>query len=96
MFMTTKKVYKRLSNCMWTLLASTLQELITRDPWGRPKPTLGQKLNFFRTTVRKDIAGGLERQNLMLWGEVNLCQITHRQGRGRRLAQEEPLEGVGE
>jgi hypothetical protein len=31
-FMTTKKVYKRLSNCMWTLLASTLQELITRDP----------------------------------------------------------------
>ncbi len=31
-----RKVYKRLSDCMWTFLASTLRELITRDPWGRP------------------------------------------------------------
>jgi hypothetical protein len=45
---------------------------------------LVQKRNIFRATLRKDVAGGLEKQNLMLWGEVNLCQITHRQGRGRR------------
>jgi hypothetical protein len=49
---------------MWPFLVASLEELITRDPWGRPKPTLGQKLNIFRTTVRKDVAGGLERQIL--------------------------------
>ncbi len=47
---------------MWTFLASSLEDFITRDPWGRPKTTLGQKLNIFRTTVRKDGAGGLEKQ----------------------------------
>jgi hypothetical protein len=49
---------------MWPFLVASLEERITRDPWGRPKPTLGQKLNIFRTTVRKDVAGGLERQIL--------------------------------
>jgi hypothetical protein len=58
-FMTTRKVYKRLSESMWTFLAASLEELITRNPPGRPKRTLGQRLNIFRTTVRKDSAGGL-------------------------------------
>ncbi len=44
---------------MWPFLVVSLEELITRDPWGRPKPTLGQKLNIFRTTLRKDVAEGL-------------------------------------
>ena len=64
MFMTIRRYNKRLSVWMWAFLAASLEELITRDPWGRPKPTLGQKLNIFRTTVRKDVAGGLERQIL--------------------------------
>jgi hypothetical protein len=62
--MTIRRYNKRLSVWMWAFLAASLEELITRDPWGRPKPTLGQKLNIFRTTVRKDVAGGLERQIL--------------------------------
>ncbi len=96
MFMTAKKVYKRLSNCMWTLLASTLQELITRDPWGRPKPTLGQKLNIFRTTVRKDVAGGLERQILCYEKRsVSVRTFTGKE-EDTGLAQEVPLGGVGE
>ncbi len=45
-FMTTRKVYKRLSNCMWTFTTTSLEELITKDPPGRPKRTLGQKLNI--------------------------------------------------
>ena len=49
---------------MCPFLVASLEELITRDPCGRPKPTLGQKLNIFRTTVRKDVAGGLEIQIL--------------------------------
>jgi hypothetical protein len=58
-FMTTKKVYKRLSYCMWTFLAASLE-----DPPGRPMKTLAHKVNIFRTTVRKDGAGGLEIQIL--------------------------------
>jgi hypothetical protein len=56
-FMTTRKVYKRLSNCMWTFMATSLEELITRD-------LLGQKLNIFRTSVKKYCAGRLEIQKL--------------------------------
>jgi hypothetical protein len=52
--MARRQVYKRLSDCMWTFLAASLEELITRDPWGRPKTTLGTKLSILRTTVRKD------------------------------------------
>ena len=59
MFMTTKKVYKRLSNCMWTFMTTSVEELITRVLLGRPKRTLGQKLNIFRTSVKKDGAGRL-------------------------------------
>jgi hypothetical protein len=60
----TKKVYKELSDCLWTFLATSLEELITRDHPGRPMRTLVQKLNIFRSTVRKDGAGGLETQIL--------------------------------
>jgi hypothetical protein len=45
-YMTTRKLYKRLSNCMWTFTTTSLEEFITRDPLGRPKRTLGQKLNI--------------------------------------------------
>jgi hypothetical protein len=34
--MTIRKVYKRLSDCMWTFLAASLEKLITKDPLGRP------------------------------------------------------------
>jgi hypothetical protein len=51
-FIITRKVYKRLSYCMWTFLAASLEELITRDPPGRPMKTLVHKVNIFRTTVR--------------------------------------------
>ncbi len=33
-FTTTRKVYKRLSDCMWTFLAVSLEELIAKDPRG--------------------------------------------------------------
>ncbi len=45
-FMTTRKLYKRLSNCMWSFTTTSLEEFIARDPTGRPKRTLGQKLNI--------------------------------------------------
>ncbi len=64
MFMTTRKVYKRRSNFMWPFLAASLEELITRNPAGRPMRALVQELNIFRTTVRKDVAGELARQIL--------------------------------
>jgi hypothetical protein len=37
--MTIRRVYKRLSDCMWTFLAASLEELINRDPPGRPMRT---------------------------------------------------------
>jgi hypothetical protein len=73
--MTIRRVYQRLSDCMWTFLAVSLEELITRDPPGQA---------HFQVNCEENVAGGLERQNLMLCGEVNLYQSTHRQGRGRR------------
>jgi hypothetical protein len=91
-----RKVYKRLSDCMWTFLASTLQELITRDPWGRPKPTLGQKLNIFRTTVRKDVAGGLDKQILCYEERSIYVRAFTGKEEVAGLAQEVPLGGVGE
>ncbi len=66
MFMTIRRLYKRLSDWMWAFHATSLEELITRDPPCRPMRTMVQKRNIFRATVRKDGAGGLERQNLML------------------------------
>ncbi len=66
MFITIRRVIKRLSDCMWTILAASLEELIPRDPPGRPMRTLVQNRNIFRATVRKDVGGGLERQNLIL------------------------------
>ncbi len=69
---------------MWTFLAASLEKLITRDPLGRPMRTLVQKLNIFRTTVRKDGASGLEIHILCYEGQSIICQNTHRQGRGRR------------
>ncbi len=66
----------------------------TRDPWGRPKPTLGQKLNIFRTTVRKDVAGGLKRQ--ILWYGERSIYVRAFTGKEEDagLAQEVPLGGV--
>jgi hypothetical protein len=46
-------VYKRLSNCMWTFMTTSLEELITRTLLGRPKRTLGKKLNIFRKSVKR-------------------------------------------
>jgi hypothetical protein len=46
-FMTTRKVYKRLCDFMWTFLAASLEELITRDLPGRPMRTSVQNLNLF-------------------------------------------------
>jgi hypothetical protein len=81
---------------MWPFLVASLEELITRDPWGRPKPTLGQKLNIFRTTVRKDVAGGLERQILCYEKRsVSVRTFTGKE-EDTGLAQEVPLGGVGE
>jgi hypothetical protein len=93
---TRRKVYKKLSDCMWTFLASTLQELITWNPWGRPKPTLGQKLNIFRTTVRKDVAGGLEIQILCYEERSIYVRAFTGKEEDSGLAQEVPLGGVGE
>ena len=64
--MTIRRYNKRLSVWMWAFLAASLEELITRDPPGRPMRALVQKRNIFRATLRKDVAGGLEKQNLML------------------------------
>ena len=89
MFMTTRKVYKRLSNCMWTFMATSLEELITRD-------LLGQKLNIFRTSVKKDGAGRLEIQ-ILCYEErsTDVRALTGKREKGG-LAQEEPLGGVVE
>ena len=96
MFTTTRKVYKRLSNFMWPFLVASREELITRDPWGRPKPTLGQKRNIFRTTVRKDVAGGLERQILCYEERSIYVRTFTGKEEDAGLAQEVPLRGVGE
>ena len=96
MFMTTKKVYKRLSNCMWTFMTTSLEEFITRTLLGRPKRTLGQKLNIFRTSVKKDGAGRLEIQ-ILCYEErsTDVRALTGKREKGG-LAQEEPLGGVVE
>ncbi len=90
MFMTTRKVYKRLSNFMWPFLAASLEELITRDPPGRPMRALVQKLNIFRTTVSKDVAGGLAIQ-ILCYEERSICvrALTGKE-EDAELAQEEP------
>ncbi len=90
-FMTTTKVYKRLSNCMWTFMTTSLEELITRVLLGRPKRTLGQKLNIFRTSVKKDGAGRLEIQ-IICYEErtTDVRVLTGKREKGG-LAQEEPL-----
>jgi hypothetical protein len=95
-FMTTRKVYKRLSNCMWTFMTTSLEELITRVLLGRPKRTLGQKLNIFRTSVKKDGAGRLEIQ-ILCYEErpTDVRALTGKREKGG-LAQEEPLGGVVE
>ncbi len=49
---------------MLPFLAANLEELITRDPQGRPMRALVQKLNIFMTTVSKNVAGGLAIQIL--------------------------------
>ncbi len=69
--MATRKVYKRVRDCMWTFLAASLEELITRDPPGRPMRALVQKMNIFRTTVSKDEAGGLAIQILCYEERLN-------------------------
>ena len=81
---------------MWPFLVASLEELITRDPWGRPKPTLGQKLNIFRTSVKKDGAGRLEIQ-ILCYEErpTDVRVLTGKREKGG-LAQEEPLGGVVE
>jgi hypothetical protein len=91
-----KKVYKRLSNCMWTFMTTSLEELITRVLLGRPKRTLGQKLNIFRTSVKKDGAGRLEIQ-ILCYEErpTDVRVLTGKREKGG-LAQEEPLGGVVE
>ncbi len=90
MFKTTRKVFKRLSNFMWPFLAASLQELITRDPPGRPMRALVQKLNIFRTTVSKDVAGGLAIQ-ILCYEERSICvrALTGKE-EDAGLAQEEP------
>jgi len=95
-FMTTTKMYKRLSNCMWTFMTTSLEELITRVLLGRPKRTLGQKLNIFRTSVKKDGAGRLEIQ-ILCYEErpTDVRVLTGKREKGG-LAQEEPLGGVVE
>ncbi len=45
-FMTTRIVYKRLSDCMWTFLAASLEELITRDPRAGPRGPWGRSRTF--------------------------------------------------
>ncbi len=47
MFMTIRKVFKRLSYCMWTFLAASLEKLIPRDPQGRPMD-LGAEAEHFQ------------------------------------------------
>jgi hypothetical protein len=47
-FMTTRKVYKRLCDFMWTFLAASLEELITRDPPGQAHEDLGAEAEHFQ------------------------------------------------
>jgi hypothetical protein len=91
-FMTTRKVYKRLSNCMWTFMTTSLEEFITRTLLGRPKRTLGQKLN--KCEERR--AGRLEIQ-ILCYEErsTDVRALTGKREKGG-LAQEEPLRGVVE
>ncbi len=84
MFMTITKLYKRLSKCMWTFLAASLEELMSPGTPGQAMRTLVQKRNIFRSTVRKDGAGGLEIHILCYEERSIFCQSNHRQGRGRR------------
>ncbi len=59
--MTIRKLYKRLSDCMCTFLAASLEELITRDPQSRP----------MRTLVQNKISGievvTPEATNILVW-----------------------------
>ncbi len=94
MFMTTRKVYKRLSNFKWPFLAASLEELITRDPLVRPMRALVQKLNIFRTTVSNDVAGGLAIQ-ILCYEERSIC-VTALTGKEEDWLKKNPLGGVGE
>jgi hypothetical protein len=95
--MTTRKVYKRLSNFMWPFLAASLEELITRDPPGGPMMALVQKLNIFRTTVSKDVAGVLAIQ-ILCYELRGRFMSEHSQARKRThdWLKKNPLGNVGE
>ena len=75
---------------MGPFLAASLEELITMDPPGRPMRALVQKLNIFRTTVSKDVAGGLAIQ-ILCYEERSICvrALTGKE-EDAGLAQEEP------
>jgi hypothetical protein len=64
MFITTTKVHKRHRDCMGTVLAADLEELITRDP-SRPMSmmSLVQEMSVFQNNCEKDGVRGLEMQS---------------------------------
>jgi len=95
-FMAIRKVYKRPSECTWTFPAASLEELITRDPAGRPMRTLVKKLNIFRAAVRKDIAGGLEIHILCYEERSIYVRALTGKEEDNGLHEEEPLGGVRE
>jgi hypothetical protein len=95
-FMTTRIVYKRLSDCMWTFLAASLEELITRDPPGRPMRTLVQKLNIFRTTVKKYGAGRLDKKSYFMRRGQFMSEHSQARKRTQDWLKTNPLGGAGE
>ena len=63
MFMTARKVHKRCSYYKGTVLATDLEELITRDS-GRPMGYPEEGMNISRTTVRKMVSEDMRKKIL--------------------------------
>jgi hypothetical protein len=64
--MTIKKVYKRLSDCMCTFLATSLEELITRDPPGQAHGDVGAEAKHFQGNCEESHCRRTSDTNLIL------------------------------
>jgi hypothetical protein len=95
-FMTIKKVYKRLSKCMLTFLAASLEKLITRDPRAGPWGPWCRSWAFSGQLWGKTVQENLRyTSNVRRRGQLSVRALTGK-AEDAGLAQEESLGCVGE
>ncbi len=92
--------------CLWQKMCTRSSAIACGPSWppawrssspgtrGQAHEDLGAEAEHFQVNCEEKRCQRTRDTNLMLWGEVSLCQSTPRQGTG--LAQEELLQGVGE